>query len=154
MYMYIYIYIYMYVYKYMNTYIHVCIYIYMYVYTYVYICIHKYIYIMHVSIYVDMHVQYKETINNLVASCLEKDELHLWKQNCFNRYTARNFSAVFMYRDLIVSFLLVTFVMLIDAGVIVVIYICMYSYVYVYVYTLLFMCIHACIRKYTTHMFV
>ena len=141
----------MYIYKYMNIYIHVYIYIYMYVYTYVYICIHKYIYTMHVSIYVYM---YKETIINLVASCLEKDELHLWKKHCFNRYTARILPSVFLYRDLIVSFLLVTTVMLIDAGAIVVIYICMYLYVYVYVYTLLFMCIHACIRKYTTHMFV
>ena len=68
----------------------------------------------------------KETSDNLVVGCLEEDELQSWKRNRFSIYTTRILSSVdLIYRDLTVTFLLVTTIMLIGAGDTVIQYICL-----------------------------
>ena len=62
-----------------------------------------------------------ETSDNLVAVCLEEHQIQLRKRTRFNRYTERMFSLVdFVYRDLTMTFLLVTNIMLISMGAIII----------------------------------
>ena len=79
-----------------------------------------------------------EKLTRMPAGSFERTREQFGNETVFNRYTARMLSSVeFIYRELTVTFLFVTTIMLIGTCAIVIhihMYIYMYIYIYVYIY--------------------